>query len=395
MYLIANYLWPPDLFFGMDAERAIHDLSKPGHNIRGNVHPLFAPMFKPFSLLLQKLGISAGISAILMNSGAASVGIILAGIYARMRGAARLDALLAAALLMGSATLVVQGSIPGTFAFSLIFVAAGNVLLAWHLQLPDEKVSAAVRKTRLALWHGVGLANFGVTNSNFVMSFLNYGLAGRELFAWKRALRYAAILLPLGFLLAWLCKSSLDLWVERRWLYEGFEGRGPNLDHPFWESLCTALFWSVVAPCPALVTTLDERHWQIAAFHSWDYSPIGACLVLLWIALLAVSCFGAAREDAVGRKLTLALLASLAFHVALHSFYYVSWEGLFGFSGHSVFLVVGLTAPGLAWISRLDPRWRNLARIVIALFAFGLFARHFEMLISLKNFIPLPHYPYK
>ncbi|MBI3736296.1 hypothetical protein HY256_07255, partial [Candidatus Sumerlaeota bacterium] len=306
-----------------DVARTIHDISQPGHNIRSNVHPYFAPMMKPLSYALQRLGVTAGVSAILLNSAAAALGLMATGLYLRLRGVARTDAVLAVCLMAGSATMVVQGSLPGTFIFSLLFIALGHCLLAWHVRAPDGGTLARVRWGRELIWHITGIMNYGITDSNAFMTWVCYGLAEKEKKRWIRSCLFAVGLIVIGFGLAKLAKSSTDLTLETRWM-TNTEDRGGNMPHPFLHSASTSLAWSIVAPMPQHAETMDRRHWHITAFHHWFYTPPDWGLVIIWFGIAGAAIWAAVTDtDPAGRRLTMALIICLLFHIGLHCFYYV------------------------------------------------------------------------
>lgn len=387
--LLTGYLFPNDIFFGLDVAREISNMAEPGKNLRSNVHPLFTALTKPVGLLLQEFGVTRHMAAVLMGAAAGAGGLLAAGWYFHQRRLARFEVCLAVLLLASTATVVFESVLPGTFMFSMATIALLHGLLAWTLRRPPRSLRPAVRRTRAGLWLLTGVVAYGITVSNGVFAFLAHGFAGRGgPRGWTRSAGYGALVLALGLGLTWCFGSLFNLHVEARWLSDSaFKGR--SLGHPLIMSLSAALGWSVVAPQPHLVPHISGR--TMATICAWDYSPGAWLLVGCWLVLLLGALAAALRERSpYGRRLTLALLPPLLFHVLLHVYYVTGYEGPFLYSGHSIFFVVAWLVPLLGRIGRLRRPWRIAARVALLAFALALAARHVHMIATLPDRLPLP-----
>lgn len=389
--LISGHVWPPDILFGFDIERNIRDISEPGHNGRSNAHPLMAHFCKPFAIAIQSLGITQGVSAIIFNSMAGALGLLITAWYLRLRGVGRLDSWLICALMASSTTFIFQSALPGTYIFSFCVIGLSNILLFSQLTRPEPLPDRRMTLARESAWIVTGILNYGFTVTNGFMSFMTYAFGRTGKRGLVRSVLYGAVVLGLGLGLSWLLGSSLNIWLERRWLGPADPIRGANMEHPFFHAFSSFLAWSFVAPTPRIGQTLDDRGWTLAAFHDWNYEWGGWILMLIWLALLVAALATAAmQKDSLNRRLNGSLAASFLFHATGHSFFYVAWEGVFVYSSHSMFLVIGIFAPLLSTMDRLPPWVRWAIRGAMLILATILIPRHFKLLLDLREMVPLP-----
>jgi hypothetical protein len=388
--LISGHLWPNDLFFGCDTARNIRTIGDTGIDERSNVHPLFAVTTRPFAQLVQRLGVTPGISAIVVTAAAAALGLLMTALYFRLRGVSRAGAFVGMALTAASATWIFEATLPGTSIFHLWVLAALNCLLVWSLRRPEPP--AGLRRLRAALWWAFGVLNYGYTVTAGLTSFLIYGFSrpgGRgPAQSWTRAVGYGALILVSGIALSWLAGSSLSMWIERRWIVET-EFHGPGMANPFLHSLSSNLVWSFVAPAIEPAPLPDGR--VIYSFINWNYRGLEWLLVAGWLAILLAAARALhADRDPIGRRLNLALLVCLAVHILFHTFYYVTGEGVFIYNGHALFLAVGAISPLFASIDRLPTRRSIAIYSLFALFVLALAARHLWTTHQFQFTIPLP-----
>jgi hypothetical protein len=392
--LISGHLWPNDLFFGSDVSRNIRTIGYLGADERSNVHPLFATATRPLAQLLQLLGITPGVSAIIVTAAAAALGLVLTAAYFRLRGIGRAGSLVGMSLMAASATWSFQAPLPGTGIFHVWVLAALNCLLVQSLRCPD--LPAGLHRRREILWWAFGVLNYGYTVTAGLMSFLLYGFSRpgvranspRWACGWARAVAYGALVLLSGIALSWLVGSSLAMWMERRWIVEP-EFHGAGIAHPVLHSLSANLVWSFVAPTtePA---SLPDGHVAYS-FMQWTYQGWAWPLVAGWLAiLLAAACAMATDRDPIDRRLNLALLVCLAFHILFHVGYYVTGEGVFIYNGHALFLTVGCLAPMLARIDHLPSRRSAALYLVLTFFALTLAVRHIWTMYRFQFTIALP-----
>ena len=388
--LNAGYMWPPDLLFGCDIARNLRNISEPGYSERSNVHPLFTVVIKPFGLLIQRLGITQGVSAIIVNAAAGGFGLLLTAFYLRLRGLTRLDTLLVTLLMGSSAAWIVASTLPGTYLFSLCVIAASNLLLIWALQRPDSQLPRPTRWGREGLWLLTGVLNYGFTVTNGLMSFISYGFGQRGRKGWLRAIAYGALVLVIGLAASKLTGSVMNMWDERVWTYDK-SMRGENVVNPLTHSISVSLAWTYVVPNPSLSHVPDQRTWDILTALHWSYTPLGWLLVTLWICFAGAAGWALIKDrDPMSQRLSLALILCLGFHTLLHTYYSVPAEGVFVFAPHALFLSTGLLAPLMVQAGN----WRGLARwglrLGILVFALTLAVRHFYLLHSIPSIIALP-----
>ena len=96
------------------------------------------------------------------------------------------------------------------------------------------------------------------------------------------------------------------------------------------------------------------------------------------------------ERDPAGRICSAALAVCLLFNIVLHTFYHISYEGMFLYTGHTLFFMIGLTAPLLIWIGRQSPALKWSLRASWLIFAVFLAARHIHLLFSLGDMVGLP-----
>ncbi len=387
--LISGHLWPSDILFGFDIERNLRAISERGFNGRSNVHPLFAPTVKPFALLIQRMGITAGMSAIILNAAAGMGGLLLTAWYLRLRGVSRLDAWLLCLLMASTAIWIFQSALPGTYIFSLCIIVISHILLYWTVGQADPRLRPRIRGLREGAWFISAVLNYGFTVTNGFLSFLTYGFARRGWKSWARATVWAAGVLICGVALSWLVGSQLNIGVEHVWLHDA-SMRGQSIENPFLHSFSTYLVWGFVAPIARMGTMTDPRGWDIITFHEWNYSAVGWCVAMLWTILFALAAWAMLTDpNRDSRRFSLALVACFVFHALLHCFYHVSYEGVFVWSSHSLFLIIGMFAPFAVRVSGRGPMitaWRSALLALALVLAF----RHFALLVSLKDRVPLP-----
>lgn len=385
--LLSGHMWTDATLFGNDAARNIRTMSAPGWDERSNVHPLLGVTVKPVAYLIQRLGITPATSAIIVNAAAGMLGLLLTALYFRLREVSRRGSLLGLLLMASSATWLLASPIPGTYIFHVWVVAALNLVLIWSVRQPALPGQGR-RWLRPGLWLGLGVLNYGYTVTCGIFGVFAYGFSRTGRRRWLAAVVYGATVLALGIFLSWLAGSSLNMWLERRWVVDNqFHGTGQS--HPFLESLSCNLVWTVVTPGLVDGTMPDGR--VIKTILNWSYSPGGWLLAACWGAvLLAAAAALWAEREPEGRRLNGALVACLIFQIAFHSFYYVTGEGVFNYCGHVLFPLFGLLAPLLGRIDRMAPVRSRALYTALGLFALVLAARHMQMCHDFVFTIPLP-----
>lgn len=386
--VVSGHMFHNNILFGVDAGRNMAIFTQPGlHNKadfeRSNVHPLFSPVVKPWARFIQLFGVTPGTSAVIVNSAAAALGLLLAGWYLARRKLDNFDVLLLVVLMGASATWVCLSPIPGSYMFSLCVIILSFVMTQWMLERPDDTISENTRWLRESLWYGSGLLNYGITVSNGMFSFLAYGFGRRGLPGWIRAVIYGVVVLGSGLLFTKWFGSDTNILAERQW-YENDELRGGT---PPWMNViiaATPLVWSFVVPWPTLRP-------GFAGILNWNFNGAEWVLVAAWLLLLGVALREAALDfDPIGRRLSAGLAACLLFHIVMHRFYFHAYEGVFFFTPHSLFFVIGLFAPMMLRIKTLPARTKWTARGMVMIVVIGLLARNYHYFYVLRDMIPLP-----
>lgn len=376
-----GYLLRHDVLFGMDADRAIRNLTEPGFNDRSNVHPFFASLFKPIGRAVIHLGFSPEMAGVILNAAAGAISILLLALYLRLRRLARPESFALILIFAASSTLVIETAVPTTYLFSLFIIVATHILLILTLRRRRRKPAAE------SIWILAGLLNYGVTVTNGFLAFLAYGFSRRDRLKWFRALGYGAAVLALGLILTFAVGSLANIYDERLFL---FGTVGPY--HPFaafLHSLSSFLAWNVVAPIPQI--SISDRGVQLLTFQSWRFTAIGWLAILFWLGLLAAGINAAFRDpNRASRRLSRTLAASLVFAVLLHTVYSVTFEGNFQFSGNYQFFTVGILIPLFARISRRPVRPRLIFLLLLIAFSTYLAVSHYTLLWHSPDLVPLP-----
>lgn len=393
--VISGHVFVNDALFGIDTLRNIQILTVPGFHLadleRSNVHPLFHFFVKPWAPLIQRVGITPGVSGIIVNAAAGAAALLLAAWYFRRHGLARLDAWLLTLLMASSATWVCMSAIPCTYIFSLDAIILAFILAHWSLSRPDPVLTAPIRWGREAAWLLIGLLNYGITVTNGVIAFLAYGFGHRGRRAWLRAVLYGALVLGLGVALTALTGSLLNIWFEKEWVVNP-TFRGGTPPHMTLIALATPTLWTFIAPSPTLNPLFSTQGWvTVGGILQWRFSAFDWLLLALCFVLLVAAAWAALVDrDPVSRRLSAGLAAALAFHITMHRFYYHAAEGVFAFTPHSLFLVIGLLAPLAARIAAQPAPARTVLRVAIFLLALALAVRNYHYFFMLHHLIPLP-----
>ena len=391
--LLSGHMWPPDILFGCDIARNIDALSKPfgfpDANPRSNVHPLFAFIFKPLGLAIESAGITPAIAAIIATAAAGTLSLLLTAWYFRRRGVGRGETLLVTALAASSMAMLFHGAVPGTYLFSSCLIVLNFIFLGEVLRRPEVFFGRRAVWLTEAGWVLIGVLQYGITVTNGMTSTLIYGFTRRGWRAWLRAGVYGAIVLATGLLLTKAAGSIVGLQYESKVVAdESF--KGVAYGNPFWQSLTTMTLWSVVAPIPEILR-IPGQDRLMASFQHSQFTPLGWVLAVAWLCLFAMAAYACWKDgDPVRRRLSAALAACLAYQIVLHSFYIVYWEGVFVYTPHSFFMLIGLLAPLMIRARQWPASQRRLLHAVILGAAVCLAIRHVELILSLRSLVPLP-----
>lgn len=352
-----------DLVLGTDAPRVIADLTRfDANHYRTKVHPLFVILLNPLGLLLKESIGQPRVSAMLLNSGFAALGVALFHVLLRLCGVAAVRALLWTSLFGLSASQLFFGSLPETYAFS------GASLLLLYVLFAAGRASGA-------RFVAAGVFAFGMTVTNLAIAvWLRARSLDKGPGLWglaPRLVRYTAAVVAitagLGMLQAW--------WYPRARLFFGPAALREEAQYVFLPENASALaaragdvaangfIFNLAAP----TLRIDKvgRRYPRTSFSRPSPTalrPTGVAHGVLWTALLwtAVAC--GARHGLHRHAAVQALLGGVAFHLALHSAY---GETLFLYSCHWTFAVVASAALAIERGLAAQPGWSG--RVALAL----------------------------
>lgn len=332
------YVEEADLF-DADIRRVVHDLARSGGpHLRSKVHPLFVLFLNPLGVLLNGVIGRPRPAALLLNAGAAALGVVLFRELLIRLGVGRGGSTLWSVVFGLSASQLFFGAFPETYSFS-----GASLLLLF--------VAFAAPRPSSARCLGAALVSFGVTTTNLVAGVL---------LAWLRppegTRRYPPLARAAGFGCVVVAMAACLSLVQKRiapattlfFLPSSFSEEASYVALPrdaasflrrAGDVTGSLLFTSLAAP--GLHVEWPEGQPPMVRFGAWRLAswPHAA----LWVALLLAGVWGLLRR---GRPnpLVRALLLWIAFNLGLHFLY---GEALFLYSCHWTFAVLAVTAVGV------------------------------------------------
>jgi hypothetical protein len=343
-----------DSLLNADHNRVIRDLvSVSGNHDRTDAHPLFVILLNPIGLLLSKGFGSALTAAVLINSVAGALCVILFFAFLRRVGVSAFPATAFAAILGFSATHIFFGSTPETWIF-----AATGVTLSFFL--------AFARPGRTAAFLPAGIFAVGMLTTNAVPAVIAFGagiykrVSGKILLAKVIffGLVVTACVAALSVLQKLLYPSSAVFFLPGVYRNE-FSAYAPIIRYwgklgPGYFSARTAeligvLFvYNVVAP-DAVV------RWYSAGRYCLPLKPfvnvdlpglglLGLVAAAFWLALLVWAAYSFAKHRGNRKPILIGLLLTLAFYVA---FYIVYGTTLYVYAINTTFPLLAAAALAL------------------------------------------------
>ena len=305
--------------------------------IGGVKHPLIL-LLRPLTQALILLGVPHAAAAGLLMAAIGALGVGMWYLYLRAIAVTPAIAVAFTLLFAVSATQLYVAMIPDSYG------PAGTALVGlWlltSLRLNDPRAGGAWR-------YVAGFANFGITVTNVVVSFI------AELLIWLRhetigvAIRrtfmfgvWLAMLLALPLLAIWhaalwdILRDPVGWLKSVYWLQTFSEkaGLGPIF----------LTFVEFVTVAPDYVWVPIDDGWNMRDFRAPLYSTTGIAAAALWSALLAGGIAAGLRDRGI-RWLTVGLLVTFAFNVALHTKFQFRLS-LFIYTSHVLMLVFALAA---------------------------------------------------
>jgi hypothetical protein len=314
-----------------DHERVIRDLTVVATNHdRTDVHPLFVLLLNPVGVLLTKAFGSQLTAAVLMNSVAGALCVVMTKAFLRREGLSELIAVLFAAILGLSSTHIFFGSTPETW----IFAAAGVILLF------NLAVFAPGSTSRFL---PAGIFAFGMVTSNLVAVAVAYAVSMYKKITFKAVLVKTAFF---GVLVA-ACAAALS--VGQKFLYPRstifilpevyrlelgtyspvvryFNDLGAGYLLARMAKLAgTFLLYNVVAPATVVNwCSAGGLCLPLKPFVDVDLSrlsPLGLVAGAIWVGLIIWAAYSFIKHKENRTPVLIGLLLTLAFGLAFYYFY--------------------------------------------------------------------------
>ena len=328
-----------DLLFETDPPRIVDDMTNlKADHYRSNVHPIFALMTSPLGFPLGKIIKSRKLAALLINSFAGSIAVLLAFVVFILLFE---DEWLAfsASLAFGMTTAqVFYGMVPETGAF-----AAVSIILSFLIFL----VCRRKRACYLFYWLVVGVISLGVTVTNFGVTLLLYGalyyeLSGQQLDFKKfvpHLLKYSfLVVVTVGFFS--LMQSFLFPSVQYFFAPKSIAKETQHVTLQLFSRPVNTVseivkhvgLVGVVAPQPdSLVitkSTITRKGLRALTFsRSWNFSWAWT-VVALWIGMLVWGSRSVWKPGSEYRSLFVCCGLWILFNLLLHSVYGMNELGL-------------------------------------------------------------------
>jgi hypothetical protein len=359
-----------------DHERVISDLTDANaYHGRTDVHPLFVILFNPIGLLLTNGFGSALTAAVLINSIAGALCVVLSCAFFRRAGLSLFPAVTFAAILGFSATHIFFGSTPETWIF-----AATGVTLLFFLAL--------ARPGRMSAFVPAGIFAVGMVTSNLGPAIIAFG-AG----IYKRV-SSKALLAKAGFFGLAVTAGVAALSVVQKLLYPSsavfflpgvyikeFGAFAPIIRYGgeiglgyyaarSAELIGVLFLYNVVAPDVVLGWYSAGRYClPLKPFVNVDLPGLslpGLLAAAFWLALLVWAAYSFVRHEGNRTPVLSGLLLTLVFYVA---FYLVYGTTLYLYAISTAFPLIAAVALALRPYDRPGTKPYHLLAAILACFA--------------------------
>gem|GEM_PF-843591 len=314
-----------------DHERVITDLTDATANHdRTDVHPLFVLFLNPVGVLLTRGLGSRLAAALVMNSAAGALCVVMTKSFLRRAGLSEFSAFLFAAILGLSATHIFFGSTPETW----IFAAAGVILLFNLAVFAPGNTSRFLPASVFA---------FGMVTTNLVVAAVAYA-AGM----WKR-ITFKTLLVRTAVFGVFVAVCAAALSVVQKLLYPGsaifilpeiyrleigsyspivkyFNGlTGAYLLARLAKLAAVFIIYTVVAPATVVRWySAGEFCLPLKPYVNVDLSRLGApgfVAAAFWVALIVWGAYSIIKNKENRTPVLFGLLLTLAFYLAFYFFY--------------------------------------------------------------------------
>jgi hypothetical protein len=365
-----------NVFFRSDTRRVFIDLTGPrdADHRRTSTHPIFVLIHHPIGRGLVHALDAAGLeretarrtAAALVTATAGGLAVVLAFAWLQALGVARARAAIFAGILAASASYWFFASVPETWIFSALSLAALALVATrkgepeWRFQLAAV-YSLGVLTTNaipvgifalLRHWHGDG------TRAGILRTFARGAASGAAALAIVVALSFMQKAIYPTTTLFFLRET---VGKEQQWIKWG-----PLLESPLGTArilLRSVALDAVIAP--QAMTQLHDGEPMASIEHAGaGHYRSRIAVLLLWAAILAVAARGALRPG-YWTPPVVAALALLAWNLAFHSFF---GNDRFLYSCDWAIFIVGVVALGFDRAQAQGARAAALATALAAAF---------------------------
>ena len=320
-----------DALLNADHKRVVRDLTVVAANHdRTDAHPLFVLFLNPVGVLVTRVIGSALVVAVLMNSVAGALCVVLAYAFFRRTGSSGFYAFAFAAILGFSSTHIFFGSTPETWAFA----ALGVILLFFF---------AVVAPGRTSAFLPAGIFAAGMLTPNAVPAALAFatGLYKRVSFRFviTKTLIFGLVITgcaaALSIVQKLLYPRSTVFFLPDVYRYE-FGAYSPVVKYSgglglnyVWARLIDLggvfFLFNVVAP-EAVVRWYSAGGicLPLKPFVDVDLprlSPLGIAAAVIWVGLIVWAAYSFIRYKETRTPVLIGLLLTLAFNVLFYLFY--------------------------------------------------------------------------
>ncbi len=367
-----RHLLENDLFFHSDVRRVVNDVTIPAaSHRRTNVHPLFVLLANPAGTLLAKALGSTEHAAVLVNSLVGGMGIAAAGLFFALAGVPLRRGVLCTLLLGCSTTHLYFGSLPETYAWSglsivLLFLVALCRPNDWRWAWP------------------AGVLAFGILSTNLAMAAITQGStllpgggaayeAGQAMRRFRRWVSYGALVVGLTALLA---LAQLAIWPTSALFFSPAAYRGesrfvkaPSASRHFAHREAKLLrhVFGYDWFAPALKKVSDHKRGYVMELQGERLRAAtlpGNVALILWLALLGGSVWGALHGRLHRLPIFAALAVCLLFNQVLHTVY---GDDFFLYGCNSCFVLLAMVAMATREVRcwRCGDEWLDLGFLLL------------------------------
>ena len=306
-----------------------------GARIHPHTHPLLPLFWRIGSRAMSPL-VGLQWAPLAFNCVLGGICLTLAAAYFRAVTGSRLLGLLAALILASTASHIVFGSLPESWALSAIALILLQCVVA-------ARTSTSCRHRHLVL---ASLLACGVTITSGAAVLVCWLLAQKSARLSVRLKRFVAHCVALGtfgFALQMVVVPDGDPLLPAHYLDEL---RFLELDRPLSQRLVTLAHGLFVQNIVGWVPRVAYSYGRPGLAASWEYDGVGLATAAIWLALIGLALLRALRGRVACDRPLLATCACLALAAGFFSYYGLS--NMFLYSSTFTFYVIAIVARGLS-----------------------------------------------